>query len=91
MYTLARLPGGGGGSVHSPPLQNFLQDKFCNSSKYEKKFVGGCNTVSKHIKSTRQTKQTFLKSYNNYIIQFPLCFSYSFLLDSETAPTVFSL
>ena len=56
----------------------FLQNQFCNSSKYDKKLVG--SVISKlDMKSSHQTGKTFHKSYNNDI-QFPLCFSYSFLL-----------
>ena len=55
-------------------------DLFCNPYKYHRKLVGGGGgVISKDLKSSHQTAQIFHKSYNNDI-QFPLCFSYSFLL-----------
>ena len=55
--------------------------QFCNSFKYDKRLVGGRRrgVISKDLKSSHQTRQTFYKSCNNDI-QFPFCFSYLFLL-----------
>ena len=53
-------------------------DLFCNSYKYDKK-TSREDVISKDLKSSHQTGKTFHKSYNNDI-QFPLCFSYLFLL-----------
>ena len=51
-------------------LHTFHLDQFCNSFKYDKKMVGGRGVISKDLKSSHQTGETFHKSYITMVYSF---------------------
>ena len=76
--------GGGGMGIRTSPHPLFFKTNFVILPNMIKtcRGEGGLCVISKDLKSSHQTGQTFHKGYNNDV-QFPLCFSYSFLLKRD--------